>query len=333
MKIDEFGWPIKKTKNFKPGIFQCNNIFFLPKFFWRKIFLCIDLSSFDVLDKWYNDKKLQNYTINKFLNFKFIKFPRALFFFIVKLYFKFTNLNIINLKKSDGVLFGPYSNNYSHKIIDFLLRVILLKKTKYKRIFVPKDLKLIFHELKISYFIEKKIIFFDNYKNTIFKNVNYLSHVETRTINLAYKESIKKLKKLINSRLKKKSKNNYILISRANTNRKLLNEDELYKSLKPMGFKKVYFEKLSYKKQIEICLSSKIMIGYHGAGLSNSLFMRKKSYLIEITNKYYDHPFFSVYGKILNLNYKKFTCSKNYKNLSGICDVEEIKNYLQKLCK
>lgn len=333
MKIDKFGWPIKKIKLVNPEFYFCSNIFFLPNFFWRKIFLCIDISNFNILKKWYCDKYLESYTINKFLKFKFIKFPKIFFLFVLKLYFKFLNLKIINLRKSDVILLGPYSNNHTHKIIDFALRAVFLKKSKYKRIFVPNDLKFFFKELKISNFIKKKIIFFDNYKATIFKNANYLSHVDTRSVNLSYKKAVNELKKFINNRIKKNSKYKYILVSRSNTNRSLLNEEELYNSLKQIGFIKVNFEKLNYKKQIEICFNAKIIIGYHGAGLSNSFFMQKKNYLIEIVNSYYDHPFFKIYTKILNLNYKRFACYKSYKNLSGSCDVDEIKNFLLKVYK
>ena len=35
--------------------------------------------------------------------------------------------------------------------------------------------------------------------------------------------------------------------------------------------------------------------------------------------------------KILKLNYKKFVCSKNFKNLDGICNINEILKYVKKI--
>lgn len=58
---------------------------------------------------------------------------------------------------------------------------------------------------------------------------------------------------------------------------------------------------------------------------------RKKKYLIEIVNKYYNHPLYENCSKILNINYKKFICSTNYKNLDGICSISEIEEYLKKI--
>ena len=73
------------------------------------------------------------------------------------------------------------------------------------------------------------------------------------------------------------------------------------------------------------------MIGYHGAGLSNSFFMDKNNYLIEIVNKYYNHPFYKLYTSMLKLNYKKFLCSKNFKNFDGECDINKINKYIKKI--
>ena len=125
----------------------------------------------------------------------------------------------------------------------------------------------------------------------------------------------------------------YVLVSRENNKRKLLNEDELYNSLKPMGFTKVFFEKLSLSKQIEICRNAKILLGYHGAGLSNSFFMRKNQHLLEIVNTNYNHPWYEIYSKVLNLNYNKLFCLTNYKNLDGICDASSVKNKFLKFYK
>jgi len=108
----------------------------------------------------------------------------------------------------------------------------------------------------------------------------------------------------------------------------LLNEDELFNQLKKYGFKKIFFENLSYEKQVELSMNCKIMIGYHGAGLTNLIFMKKKSHLIEIYNKYYQHELFKLFSMCQKIKYKNFQCKENKKNLDGVCDIKEIKNYI-----
>ena len=126
------------------------------------------------------------------------------------------------------------------------------------------------------------------------------------------------------------SRYKHIIVSRSNSiRRKLVNEKELLKKLAPYNFKLVYFEKCDYETQINIARNCKIMIGYHGAGLTNLLFMKSKSLFIEIFNENYPHEFFKSFTKALKINYKSFKCSKNYVNLDGVCDIKEISEYIK----
>ena len=111
----------------------------------------------------------------------------------------------------------------------------------------------------------------------------------------------------------------------------MLNEDELFNQLKKYGFKKVFFENLSYEKQVELSMNCKIMIGYHGAGLVNHLFMKKNTHLIEIYNKHYEHEHFKFLSMARNTKYKNFQCKDNKKNLDGVCNIKEIINYITKI--
>ena len=140
--------------------------------------------------------------------------------------------------------------------------------------------------------------------------------------------------KTINLTKKNQKKEEYLFISRKNSDeRKLINEDALFHELKKIGFKRVFFEKISVDNQIKLSNSCKIMIGYHGAGLSNCAYMNKNTFLIEICNKFYPHPHFELFCKILKIRYKRFFCKKNYKNLDGVCNVTEILNYVTSIKK
>ena len=73
------------------------------------------------------------------------------------------------------------------------------------------------------------------------------------------------------------------------------------------------------------------MIGYHGGGLSNILFMNSKNYLIEILNKNYDHKIYGHISKLLGLKYKNFLCEKSFKNLDSFCNINEIERFIKKI--
>lgn len=333
MQLNKYGWPKKKIRIQEPKILYVKNVYFMPNFFWRKIYLCIDLLDFKVLRKWYIDKFLQNFTLKIFLKFYFIIIPQSLFYIFIKLKFIFSKKTKIKFRDTDLVLFGPYLSNHNHKIVDFLLRLVFIKKLNINRVFLPDQIKLLVKASRVNYLLkDKKIHYFNSNKNYTFENVNYLSHIDYRFYNPIFKKCIEKYKKFFRkNNYIKNNKFKYILISRNRSNRKLINENELFELLRPLGFLKINFEDLSLKKQIEISQNAEIIVGYHGAGLSNCFFMKKNKIIIEIVNKNYNHPLYKIYAKILKLKYKKFLCLKNYKNLDGICDAEKIAKYVNTL--
>ena len=186
-----------------------------------------------------------------------------------------------------------------------------------------------------------KFKFYPTDKNLIFLNCNYLSHSNSRWLIINGKKKISDEYINLTNALKKKvcenhlfkydSRYKHIIVSRSNSiRRKLVNEKELLKRLEPYNFKLVYFEKCDYETQINIARNCEIMIGYHGAGLTNLLFMKSKSLVLEILNKNYQHEIYKSFSKALKINYKSFKCSKNYLNLDGVCDINEITGYIKK---
>jgi len=148
--------------------------------------------------------------------------------------------------------------------------------------------------------------------------------------NRILKNTLLNLRKKINYN-KSSKKNKLVIISRSKSRRKLINEHELYKSLKKYGFKSYCFEDLSISEQINLCNDSKLLIGYQGSGLINSIYMQKGSVLIDITNKYIDNYIYPILTSQLGIKYYNSKCSKSYKNLDGICNVVEIEKIVKKI--
>ena len=311
--------------------------------FKRRFDVCLSLPTFDLIKNFYNDKILEEYYLDKLRTVKF--------FFSFKIHFKLLAIlnyfifpkKIINLNNTDIVLFGPYSHSYSHSLHEFLTRLIFLKKNKKFNVYLPKALKKILSSKTYKLIFSKKNFsfkFFDTDTDIEFRNCNYLTHPNNRWVIKGKKKKISNQYKYLMNELRKevtmnkifdknKSRAKYILVSRSNaTRRRLLNEDELFHQLKKYGFKKFSLKSYLTKKQVELSMNCKIMIGYHGAGLTNLIFMKKKSHLIEIYNKHYEHEHFKLFSMCQKIKYKNFQCKENKKNLDGVCDIQEIKNYI-----
>jgi hypothetical protein len=332
--FDKNCWPIKKISAKKIEVLKIKKCFYKPYFFQRKVFFVFDSLKFKFIKKWYLDNVLEDFTIRLHMKFFFISLNRIttqFFFFIISLYIK---KKIIFHKKDEVILFGPYSHNYAHIIHEFLNRIIYIKNyTNFKKITVPDYLKRV---LSSSVFVKSlkniRIRYLKSNQNYIIYNVNYLTHIENRFSNFYLRDTFNKLRDIVQNNVEKNNKNCLVLVSRMESSRRrLINEQELFDKLKIFGFKKFYFEKLSVNQQIKIASNCKVMIGYHGAGISNCVYMKKNTHVIEIFNKNYIHSHFKLFSKIQKINYKNFICTKNLPNLDGLCDSGRIVKYIKNI--
>jgi hypothetical protein len=340
-EIDNFGWPKKKIAVCKSEILYCSKLLFIPNFLTRKIFYCFDVNKKKTLTQWYIDETLTNFTLKKYLSIKSFFFPKKYLYLLLILFNKLFLFKTKVFKKNELLLFGPYANSYAHQLHEFIVRLFYIKyrkNLKKKVIFVNSNLKkilnskvfsFIFKDLKINYYKSDKII--------LFKKVNYLTHIENRFINKILINNIRLLKKECTEFFKIKKKKfktyDYVLASRKKAlKRHLLNEDSLYANLKKFKFKRIFFEDLSYDDQINLSLNIKILIGYHGTAFSNGgLFMDKNTHILEIMHKKYPQDHGKLFSDIQGSNIKRFFCIKNYKNLDGECNIDEIVNYIKKI--
>jgi len=76
-----------------------------------------------------------------------------------------------------------------------------------------------------------------------------------------------------------------IYISRARAQmRKIINEKEVIALLRSFDVEIHYFEDYTLSKQVAIMAETKILIGLHGAGLANMLFMKEQGRILELKN-------------------------------------------------
>lgn len=96
--------------------------------------------------------------------------------------------------------------------------------------------------------------------------------------------------------------------------RKVRNEADLRRMLAQRGFECVYPEEMDFAAQVRLFSRAKLVIGQHGAGLSNLLFMQPGTRLIEVHRKLIgrhrsefgqvrrSYRYFPGYGKLAIMN-------------------------------
>ena len=82
----------------------------------------------------------------------------------------------------------------------------------------------------------------------------------------------------------------YFFVSRVRANRRrLVEEDRFVRDfLNPLGIRRISFEALSFRMQMQSMHQAKCLVGLHGAGLSNMLVMKRGGQVIEIQS--FDRP-------------------------------------------
>jgi capsular polysaccharide biosynthesis protein len=92
------------------------------------------------------------------------------------------------------------------------------------------------------------------------------------------------------------------------TNRYIINGDLLFNRIKQefsseYDVENILFETMTVEDQIKTMIDCKIMIGCHGAGLTNCMFMSKDSLLIELFPECFYTDCFKNLSKKLNINH------------------------------
>ncbi|NJR64704.1 MAG: DUF563 domain-containing protein [Leptolyngbyaceae cyanobacterium CRU_2_3] len=95
-----------------------------------------------------------------------------------------------------------------------------------------------------------------------------------------------------------------IYISRAQADhRRVLNEAEVIHALLPFGFVPVTLETLSFAEQVALFARADVVIAPHGGGLTNILFCRPGTTVVELVSPHYIRHYYWVISDRLHLNH------------------------------
>lgn len=192
-----------------------------------------------------------------------------------------SSLNYKHLKLSDDILI--YSDNYYHFWQDVVASIIsYANKNKLSKDQIVLYNSLRFQEILSLFCISKPL---ENAPS----DVGVLSHMNSHGMG----EAILYCNSISSSEIRE-NKIVYIIRDEKDPNRVMTNSSEcldaIASSLKDYEVVPVSFEKMSFKSQVDCVKDCKLLVGSHGAGMTNSLFMQPNSCLLEV----FPSLFFSV---------------------------------------
>lgn len=121
------------------------------------------------------------------------------------------------------------------------------------------------------------------------------------------------LLKFLISDIETNDKGRKILIVRNNIikgylDRGIRHSSALYAKLKNLGFEEIVLEQLSFSEQISIMNSADVLVGFHGAGLANMVWMKQNTKVFEITESRFTSHFEHI-ASVCNIKFNRYIAS------------------------
>ncbi|WP_310557750.1 glycosyltransferase family 61 protein [Flavobacterium sp.] len=226
------------------------------------------------------------------------------------------------------------SLGYFHWLTDALPRLLASKRDgEQYQVLLPESYKQFSYISESLSFLGEQIIYYNAQTPLKVKKLLVTSHTaDTGNYNPILINELRN-KFLYNNTNKSDRK---VFISRLKApRRKIINEEEVINLLKLYGYEIHCFEDYTFKKQIEIMSQTKHLIGLHGAGLTNMLFMKENSKVLELRNLNDNHNncYFSLASE-LNLNYF-YQLNQGNRNETYsadiIVDINELRKNIEKM--
>ncbi len=177
-----------------------------------------------------------------------------------------------------------WSPEYFHWLTDVLSRLIAVEEFSGKhRLILPSSFKKRSYVKQSLELLNYDVFYYNRKKRLIVQNLISATHTaESGNYN---SQVINKVRaRLMNDDGIKPERKIYISRQKA-LKRKIANEDEVVELLLSFGYEIHFFEEYDLKKQIEIMGQTKILVGMHGAGLTNMLFMKSGGKIFELRNE------------------------------------------------
>lgn len=183
-----------------------------------------------------------------------------------------------------AIIHSPWTAGYYHWVTESIPRTIAaLKSEKNIEIILPDKKFYSRYEQTLHLIGVRNIEYFPNGKNIII-NSPILTTCPDQ-FGTTDPEIIREIRSLYWKALniQTSSSNNRVYVSRKLARgRKVINEDEVIQALSELGFECIVFEDYCFSDQVKLMSATKFLVGIHGAGLTNMIFMPPKGNIIEL---------------------------------------------------
>jgi hypothetical protein len=216
---------------------------------------------------------------------------------------------VVQVDKECIVVHNNYTSNYYHWLTEIILRVFLIKKELSGKTLILPPLTQKFQSQVLSLFSDA---------NFEVVNIDPVNLIKVRKVynpsfiadyGNYHPESIKNFsswikEKVTTSITEVRLNHSRIYISRKRAEfRRLLNEDELINYLLKYDFHIVELEALNFAEQVALFNNALVVVGPHGAGLTNLMFCKKRVTVIEIFEENYIHLCYYNLADVFDLSY------------------------------
>ena len=186
-----------------------------------------------------------------------------------------------------GFIHSPWTAGYYHWLTESLPRSLVLRETH------PEVIPLL-PSRKYAPYVESlkaigfdRIDFFPESKNAICSDCAFTdSPSRFATTNPAL---LARMKEIIFQNIRQSADepaSEIVYVSRRKARgRRVVNEPELLANVADLGVREVAFEDLSFVEQVKLMAKTRLLIGIHGAGLTNLMFMPPGGSVIELLPK------------------------------------------------
>ncbi len=248
---------------------------------------------------------------------------------------------ITNVTNTTAVLAASGSNVYYHWMFDILPRINLLKQSGAfesidQFIIDYTDIPFQTETLALAGVPSSKILRSNNHWNFHIKADELVLPSLISPNDTPALEACLYLRSLFEKEIASENGGKKIYIQRL-SGRTIINETGILNILEPLGFQIVHPEKLTVAQQAKLFTESEFIVGPHGAGLTNIVFCKPETRVIDIFAPEWINPCYWKLACALKLNYgyiigeKKETTITENKGADITIDIEKFKILFDKL--
>jgi capsular polysaccharide biosynthesis protein len=210
--------------------------------------------------------------------------PKKFFVYSDNFYIRYYKIPQTSNLKSAVLASTYYGNvNYYHFLIELIPKILFFYDVikNYEKIIINGPVKPFVSEVFNFLKLESKLIIMNNEKSYRVKDLIILGPLSEMSIPSKLQVSLVKSRFLKNNSTSDPTLKVYISRKEAK-NRRVVNENEIEEFFIRMGFMIIQAEKLSFEEQINLFKSTNVLVGFHGAGLTNMIFMNSNTKVIEM---------------------------------------------------